>query len=379
MSRDKYTWSQGRFVWVFSKLAMMDCGTFTEKERKHFLDLAKKGRDFLEKHCLLGEDDWRCVFLMDETGKHKYVEGWDRLDMSIYADCFVIAAFAKYSLAANHQESYLFAKKLYQSAVDRVKSGNFTTLPYPLSPQYRAHGIPMIFSNTTKEVYEAALKFDAEFCAELKENLSNFTSDILTNFVDENKILHEIISADNGFIDNILGQHVNPGHTLEDVWFIIDAGDILDRSDFIQEAIAIAAKTFEIGWDTEYGGLLHYCGLDGGEPVGSSEGVEQEAMYRQLEGWADKLWWVHSEALYTSLLCFDRTKEQKFLEHFDKVFAYTFEKFPNPDREIREWVQILRRDGKPTDKVVALPVKDPYHIMRNLIQIIELLYNMTKE
>ena len=62
VSRDKYTWSQGRFVWVFSKLAMMDCGTFTEKERKHFLDLAKKGRDFLEKHCVLGEDDWRCVF-----------------------------------------------------------------------------------------------------------------------------------------------------------------------------------------------------------------------------------------------------------------------------------------------------------------------------
>lgn len=379
VSRDKYTWSQGRFVWLFSKLAMMECGTFTVEKRRYFLDLAKKGRDFLERHCLMGKDDWRCVFLMDETGKHKYVDGWDRLDMSIYADCFVISAFAKYSLAAIHKESFIFAKKLYQSAISRIKSGKFTTLPYPLSPQYRAHGIPMIFSNTTKELYEAARKFDEGFCSELKENLDKFTTDILTHFVDDNKVLHEIITVDNKFFNNVLGQHANPGHTIEDVWFIIDAGDILNRPDFIQEATEIAKKAFKIGWDTEYGGLLHYCGINGGEPIGSNEGVEQEVMYQQLKGWSDKLWWVHSEALYTSLLCFFRTTDKKFLELFNKVFAYTFEKFPNPDREIREWIQILKRDGKPNNKIVALPVKDPYHIVRNCIQIIELLYSVTNK
>ena len=30
------------------------------------------------------------------------------------------------------------------------------------------------------------------------------------------------------------------------------------------------------------------------------------------------------------------------------------------------------REGQPLERVVALPVKDPYHIARNLIQVLEL-------
>ena len=67
---------------------------------------------------------------------------------------------------------------------------------------------------------------------------------------------------------------------------------------------------------------------------------------------------------------------QAFLDWHDKLFDYTFATFPNPDPEIREWIQIRQRDGTPQDKVVALPVKDPYHIARNLILILELLYRM---
>jgi N-acylglucosamine 2-epimerase len=377
ISRDKYTWSQGRFVWMFSKLAMMDCGTFTKKQRSYFLDLARRGKEFLEKHCLMGENDWRCVFLMDETGKHKFVEGYKELDMSIYADCFVIAAFGKYAVAANDINSYRFCKNLYISSINRVRSGKFNTLPYPLSSRYRAHGIPMIFSNITKEVYEAAEKFDNEFCTELKKNLECFMEDILGNFVDKNNIIHEIITCDNQFFDNILGQHANPGHTIEDMWFMIDSMDILNKPQYISKIAAITKNTFEIGWDNEYGGLLHYCSVTGGEPVGCGEGVEDQPMYHQLlNSWGDKLWWVHSEALYTTLLCYERTGDQEFLNLYKKVFDYTYEIFPNPDREIREWIQIRQRNGEPQNKVVALPVKDPYHIVRNYILIIELLYKM---
>ena len=255
ISRDKYTWSQGRFVWMFSKLAMMDCGTFTKKQRSDFLDLAREGKEFLENHCLIGDNDWRCVFLMDETGKHKYVEGYKELDMSIYADCFVIAAFGKYAEAANDIGSYQFCKELYISSIDRVRSGKFNTLPYPLSSRYRAHGIPMIFSNVTREIYGAAVKFDKEFCTELKNNLEYFMEDILGNFVDKNNALHEIITYDNQFFDNIFGQHANPGHTIEDMWFMIDAMDILNKPKYISKIAAITKKTFEIGWDNKYGGL----------------------------------------------------------------------------------------------------------------------------
>ena len=100
-------------------------------------------------------------------------------------------------------------------------------------------------------------------------------------------------------------------------------------------------------------------------------------MLRQVrDGWSDKLWWVHSEALYTSLLCYHETGEDRFIDWYDRLFEYTFTTFPNPDREIREWVQIRGRDGTPHDQVVALPVKDPYHIIRNIILLLELLQQM---
>jgi len=46
--------------------------------------------------------------------------------------------------------------------------------------------------------------------------------------------------------------------------------------------------------------------------------------------------------------------------------------FPNPDRAVGEWIQIRDRAGRPLDKVVGLPVKDPYHVIRNLMLLVEL-------
>jgi N-acylglucosamine 2-epimerase len=57
---------------------------------------------------------------------------------------------------------------------------------------------------------------------------------------------------------------------------------------------------------------------------------------------------------------------------FERVWEYAFRVFPHPNPAIGEWIQIRDRRGAPLDRVVALPVKDPYHITRNLIQMIEL-------
>ena len=72
---------------------------------------------------------------------------------------------------------------------------------------------------------------------------------------------------------------------------------------------------------------------------------------------------------------YEHTNDSEFLDLFNKVFEYTYKTFPNPNREIREWIQIRTREGLPQEKVVALPVKDPYHIIRNVVLIIELLEN----
>lgn len=373
VSYDKYTWSQGRFVWLFSKLFMTTAPIFSQTQRTEFLRLAKQGADFLMAHCLMGPEDWRCVFLMERDGSPKHVEGWEPLDMSIYADCFAVVGLGKYAHASGDRAAYRFAKRLHESCVDRVRRGEFHTLPYPLSSAYRAHGIPMILSNTTKELYLAAKELDSAACPALREQVRAFCEDILTHFVDGENVMHEVITRDNAFIPQLLGQHMNPGHTIEDGWFLLEGADLCGCPQWKRKIYPVVEKAFQNGWDREFGGLLHFCGVSGGKPEGDLTGVEEEPMVKQLSGWGDKLWWIHSEALYTTLLCYFRGGGQKFRDMFERVFTYTVETFPNRDQDIREWVQIRTRDGKTQEKVVALPVKDPFHIARNLILILELL------
>ena len=374
VSHDKYTWSQGRFVGMFAALAMTEAPIFSQAQRKEFLRLAGQGAEFLMRHCLMGENDWRCVFLMERDGTPKKVAGWDELDMSIYADCFAVIGLARYALAGGDEKAYQFARRLHASCVERIEKNAFHTLPYPLSPQYRAHGIPMIMSNTTKELCLAAEKMAGDDCAYLRALVQGYTQDILDHFVDENDVLHEIImSADNAFFPQLLGQHMNPGHTIEDSWFMLEAAELCGQKAWEEKIFRVAKKALENGWDAEFGGILHFSGVSGGAPVGDLTGVENETMTKQLSDWGSKLWWVHSEALYTTLLCAIKSGDPAFFQWFEKVFDYTFRVFPGKDPEIREWIQIRTREGNPQEKVVALPVKDPFHITRNLLLILELL------
>ena len=378
VSYDKYTWSQGRFVWVFSRLASTKAPIFTKEERDGFLALAKNGAEFLINHSLIGEDDWRCVFLMERDGSPKEVSPGNPLDMSIYADCFVVLGLGMYSYASGDQKSFDFALKLYRSIRKRVTEGNFNTLPYPLSSRFRAHGIPMIQDNTARELLRAAEILAPDVVKELKSDMKAYCTDILDHFVDDEYVMHEVISHDNRFIPQLLGQHQNPGHTIEDAWFMLDTAEICGLP--VKEKIyKVALKSLLNGWDETYGGILHFCGIHGGEPVGDNTGVEDETMIKQLAGWGDKLWWVHSEALYSSLRCYLESGDEAFLDEYEKVKGYTFATFPNRNPEIREWKQIRRRDGQPEDKVVALPVKDPFHITRDFILIIELLCKAAEE
>lgn len=374
VSYDKYTWSQGRFLWLFSRLAVTEAPLFSEQERQRFLEYARQGAAFLEEHCLMGEDDWRAVFLMGRGGEPKAISPGAPLDMSIYADCFVIVGMAMYAYADSDPEAYQFAKRLYRSVRSRVALGRFRTLPYPLSKTYRAHGIPMMLSHTAHELHRAAAKMEPAYCGELRSHLQSLAEDILTHFVDQDNVLHEVLTCDNQFFPQVLCQHMNPGHTIEDAWFLLDAARLCERPDWNETIYAVALRALANGWDDEFGGLLHFCGVAGGPPVGDTRGVEHEAMTQQLTGWSDKLWWIHSEALYTTLRCYIASGNEEFLQWYHRISRYTFQTFPNPDSSIGEWIQIRGRDGAPQDKVVALPVKDPYHIARNMLLILELLH-----
>ncbi len=375
VSHDKYTWSQGRFVWMWSKLASLKGDTFSTEEKAEFLKLAKNGRDFLYNNCLLGKDDWRCTFLMDETGKAKYVEGSPALDMSISADGFVILGFAKYAEVTGDEETWEFVKKLYDSVEARYESRNYYSLPYPLSATYKCHGNHMMRTVLATEMYRAAAVMEPESADKYKRNAKINSDKVFDLFVDKNYSLHEIVFADGTPAGGIFGQHMNPGHTIEDMWFQLDAVEINGNKERVDDIVNVALRAFEMGWDEEMGGIYHFSDANrGGEPKGDlEEGKDEPQLKLVLGDWGSKLWWVHSEALYTSLRLYFETGDERFLNWYKKTEEYTYSTFPNPDKDIREWIQIRTREGKPQDKVVALPVKDPFHIVRNVALIIELL------
>ena len=380
VSTDKYTWSQGRFLWMFSKLYMMESDMFSKEERETFLTYAKNGRDFLYEHVLMGEGDWRCVFLMNADGSPKCVEGHEGYDLSISADCFVVMGFAAYARAAGDKDAYEFAKQLGESVWTRYQSGNFRSLPYPVSPQYQSHAKPMILTNVCCELYRAAQVFDSEYAKDVLEKIRTCHEEDFEVFVDDKNLLHEFKYTDGDFPNDIFGQHINPGHTLEDMWFQLEASDLLGDTRYHETIANVTKATLKHGWDEEFGGFYHFIccdGLDTKYEVGDAKDEPQLKLV--MDDWGSKLWWVHSEALYTTLLLYKRTGDEVFLEWFEKIKNYVYKTFPNPNREIREWVQIRTREGKPQEKVVALPVKDPYHIIRNVVLIIELLEKGRRE
>jgi len=358
VSRDKYTWSQGRFLWLFSTLATDEACGFTSEEQKLFLAYARSGYDFLKSHCFLPSG--HCAFVMDEEGRPK----GEVLDASIYADCFAAIGFAAYGLAAKDGQAKALAGKTYAGIRQRVTSGIFNSQPYPLPQGFMAHGIPMIMSNVAMQMS----LIDKAYLSDLEA----FTDTVQQNFVDDSFTVRETIDSSKGICDDyLLFTHANPGHSLEDAWFMLDASQALGREDIQDKAIRIARRALETGWDEEHGGILHFCDRNGGEPRGLSLGTSTETLVSQ--GWGDKLWWVHSEALYTTLRCYLIGHDEQFMKAHERIKEYTFSHFPNPDKAIGEWIQILDREGRPMDKVVALPVKDPFHIARDFLLICRLL------
>ena len=374
ISKDKYTWSQGRFLWMFSRLATIKSDLFDEKQRQVFLDYAKNGRDFLMAHALIAPGDYRCAFLLDAKGNPKTVGDHEGYDLSISADCFVVMGFAAYAKATGDREAWEFAKNLGESVWVRYRSDNYRSLPYPVTKDYMPHAKPMILTNVCCELYKAATEFDPDYAETLKGYIRICHKEVFEEFLDEKNLVHEFKYSDGRFARNLLGQQINPGHTLEDMWFQLEAAEITGCREHLEKIGPIVKATMAIGWDEELGGLFHFIPSDGlSTRFYVADAKDEPQMKLMLDDFASKLWWVHSEAMYTTMLMYKRTGDAEFKDLFDKVFDYTYKTFPNPDRNIREWIQIRTRTGKPQDKVVALPVKDPYHIIRNVLMLIELL------
>jgi len=181
---------------------------------------------------------------------------------------------------------------------------------------------------------------------------------VMNHFVrPERKVLLEYLTRDYRELPPNEGTFVMPGHAIESMWFIMHWARRRGDKEMIRRAAEVIRWHLEAGWDPEYGGILL--------------GIDAEGHTPFLPNPDKKIWWPHTEALYALLLAYRLTGQAWCAEWYDRVHEWSFAHFPMPERG--EWRQRLDRKGNPTTELIALPVKDPFHLPRAVILILQLL------
>ena len=367
LSEDKFVWSQARWVWVASHAARMVDRGVIDLPKDALLTHARSTADFLLEHAFL-ENGAVAYLLTGDGAKKEFLPGKGH-DLSFYGDGFVVLGLSALARALNDAAYLERAITSYASIRERLASGNVRSEPYPLPPRHRAHGWPMIMLNVAQELSRAAQAMGDPRAPQFAAHADAYMMDVMDHFVRADLLVSEVTSEDGA--SSLLTRHVTPGHAIESMWFVIEQALTTGHDAYAERARHVMSASLQAGWDETHGGIFRYIDptesdkRPRGEPNGPFEALI-------LDTWDTKIWWPHSEALYATLLS-DRLAPGEHAEEHDRVFSYAYATFPNPDRTIGEWVQIHDRQGRAIDKVVGLPVKDPYHLSRNLLLIVELL------
>lgn len=364
ISTDKYTWSQGRFVWLWSRIVRMIRDGMLPGDADLFLRQAREAAAFLRRHVFLPNGN--CVYVLSATGEQKSD------DSSLYADCFVLLGFSECANVSGDRELLEEALSLYDRLILRLATGAFRTDPYPIPAGYAAHSLAMVRLRFTQSLGAAAKSLGHARADELAAAELQAAAILLDTFVQPGGAVLEMIPPGPEQSGTILARHATPGHALESMWFVLRTAAANGRQDMFERACQSIEWAIQIGWDEELGGLFRYTDREGGAPRGISTGDGYETL--MLDTWDTKIWWPHSEALFSTLAAATLTESPKFHAMHERVHEYVFRTFPNPNRKIGEWIQIRDRRGEPLNKCVALPVKDPYHILQNLLLCVELLH-----
>ena len=343
-STDKSVWMQGRCGWTFSYL----CHVYGV--RPEWLEAAKSCIDFLEDHCINHEAGGRMYFTVTAEGKPL------RQRRYCFSEGFYVLANAEYYGVTGEREHLERARRAYE-LIWQLNNGLIKD-PTGLGPKTipqtrtgRALADPMIYLNITSVMH----RVDPEQAALYDERAAKCAEDIFRYHVkpDLKCTLESVDPEGNPRLYYTEGRTVNPGHDIECVWFLLEYANRTGNQELHKKAEQVFNWAIEAGWDKEYGGLLYFIDCLGKPP----EAYEHDM----------KLWWPHNEIMISSLMLYRDTRDEKYLEWFEKTVAYCKEHFADP--EYGEWYGYLRRDGKPTEpSTKGSTFKGPFHLPRALIQ-----------
>lgn len=332
---DKFMWLQGREVWCFSYLYKH------VEQNPAWLAMAKHGADFMEKFGRDADGNW--YFSLTADGK-PLVQPYN-----IFSDCFACMGFAALDKASPNDKYKQIALQTFENILHRKNnSKGIYNKNYPGTRNLKNFSLPMILCNLSLELEHVIGA----------EKVNSFIPTVIHEVMDvfyqpDLGLILENVFEDGSFCDSHEGRLMNPGHTIEAMWFIMDLGNRTNNVSLINKACEIMLNTLEYGWDKEHGGIFYFLDIKG-HPT------------QQLE-WDQKLWWVHVETLVALAKGYAHTKNPVCLNWFEKVHDYTWNHFK--DKKYGEWFGYLNRQGE-----VLLPLKGGkwkgcFHIPRSLYQV----------
>ena len=332
---DKFMWLQGRQVWFFSMI--YNC----IEKRQTWLDMALLGARFMEKHGRDANGNW--YFSLTRDGK-PLVQPYN-----IFSDCFACMAFAELYKATGNVAHKNIALETFRNIQARSANpkGLYNKL-YPDTRPMKSFSLPMILCNLT------LILEDVTGSSEVDKIVKPLIHEVMEVFYwkDAGLIL-ENVAPEGSFVDCFEGRTINPGHTNEAMWFMMDLAERYNDRELMTKATDILLHTIEYGWDKQYGGIFYFMDIKGCPP-------------QQLE-WDQKLWWVHIETLIALLKGYRLTGDGHCKEWFLKIHDYTWKHFR--DAQYPEWYGYLNRQGEPLLTLKGGKWKGCFHVPRGLFQI----------
>lgn len=332
---DKFIWLQGREVWCFSYM-------YREVEpRQEWLDMALLGADFLERYGRDAQGDW--YFSLTRDGK-PLIQPYN-----IFSDCFACMAFAALYRIRPEERYKKIAVDTFHRILERQHNwkGDYNKA-YPGTRPLRNFSLPMILCNLSLELEPIIGS------GPVNGLIPQVIHDVMEVFYQpETGLILENVAPDGQPVDCFEGRLLNPGHSIEAMWFVMDLGKRLGDEKLVRRAVDIMLKSLEFGWDPEHGGIFYFLDAKGHPP-------------QQLE-WDQKLWWVHVEALVALAKGYAATGDERCRNWFIQLHNYTWTHFR--DEAGGEWFGYLNRQGE-----VLLPLKGGkwkgcFHIPRALFQV----------
>ncbi len=331
---EKSMWMQWRMVYMFATLYA------SEYRQDRWLELSRHGYEFLTQH---GKDQHgNYYFSLNRKGEPMVAA------YNIYSDCFAAmgaAALFKATGETKYRKEAELSMSHYLSRVDNPKGKWEKSMPG--KPKRKTLGHYMMMANLGyvlneclgTEQYEADIRRAADTVLDMFWN-------------PELDLLFENVNLDGSVdLESCDGRHINPGHGLEAMWFLLQYARRTGDRRLAAKACYVVKSLLEFGWDPVHGGLFYFMDAKG-------------LPHAELQ-WDMKLWWVHNEAILASLFAYEASRDSNFLDWFQRLDEWTWRRFPDPEHG--EWYAYLNRHGEPTHTLKGGRWKCFFHLPRCLL------------